>query len=843
MDNVCGYKIKVIHQSYDEFLAQLTQADLILTPTRRLATRLNKDCAQWMAKKNKNVWHIDIVSITGWFDRLWQDYQDDNDNPPMQRLNAWQNQLIWQEIINAEPSPLLRKDAAAQMAEQAWILLKEWCIPWQSLVNENVSTDIQTFIDWCQQYQEACSKKNVLDSASVLEYLNPKLSHKIYLIGFTDIKPAVQRIFTLLCEQGSSIEILEYREKALVYCAAQLNAHTELEQAALWAKSKLAQNPNEPIGVIIPDLALRFNEVDRVFAKTLMPQTILANHYHSQKPYNISSGNRLSDYPVISIVFELFKYNLRKMPVDHLSKILLSPFITGGVSEHLNRSQIDLEIKKRGQEYVAPPTIVSIPPLNDSLLKPSLWVELFKIYLNAWGWPGERVLNSLEYQLVKRFYELLNDFASLDCIQKPLSYTAAHHLLFQQAQKLLFQGESENAPLQILGALEGEGLYFQALWVMGLHHENWPQACSPHPFIPIELQRQHFMPHASSEREYIFASHLTQRFTQQAKQVILSYPQQENDKHLMPSRLIRDYPAYHSTVIVQMPALYDQELILESWFESPIPLNKNNYIAGGVGLLQSQSACPFQAFARYRLKAKSPDPRQSGLSFAQRGELVHAALEFFWKKIKTSKALSILSSAELEAGIHQAINYAIKQIPAHTVSAMHLVLETNRLQALLKQWLDFELKRPAFTVLETEKSIEISLSTIKLKTRIDRIDQLATGEIVLIDYKTGIINQPDWLDTRPLSLQLPLYAMSHMPTQGIAFAMVKANEHKFIDLMAHQTPNQLNLSWPEVLAHWHQVLTTLADEFYQGVATVTPQEAQTTCRYCNLDILCRVRNN
>ena len=432
MDNVCGYKIKVIHQSYDEFLAQLTQADLILTPTRRLATRLNKDCAQWMAKKNKNVWHIDIVSITGWFDRLWQDYQDDNDNPPMQRLNAWQNQLIWQEIINAEPSPLLRKDAAAQMAEQAWILLKEWCIPWQSLVNENVSTDIQTFIDWCQQYQEACSKKNVLDSASVLEYLNPKLSHKIYLIGFTDIKPAVQRIFTLLCEQGSSIEILEYREKALVYCAAQLNAHTELEQAALWAKSKLAQNPNEPIGVIIPDLALRFNEVDRVFAKTLMPQTILANHYHSQKPYNISSGNRLSDYPVISIVFELFKYNLRKMPVDHLSKILLSPFITGGVSEHLNRSQIDLEIKKRGQEYVAPPTIVSIPPLNDSLLKPSLWVELFKIYLNAWGWPGERVLNSLEYQLVKRFYELLNDFASLDCIQKPLSYTAAHHLLFQQ---------------------------------------------------------------------------------------------------------------------------------------------------------------------------------------------------------------------------------------------------------------------------------------------------------------------------------------------------------------------------------------------------------------------------
>ncbi|MFA6037273.1 MAG: PD-(D/E)XK nuclease family protein [Legionellales bacterium] len=737
MDNVCGYKIKTIDKSYADFLTELEQADLILTPTRRLATRLNQDYAQL----KKNVWQIDIISMNGWVERLWQDHQDNADHPCFLRLNDWQNQIFWQNITDNNPS-------MAYLAQQAWSLLKDWNIDFASIDSANVSSDIQVFLNWCQQYQEACTAKNFIDKASVLNHLKPAREHlnKIYLIGFTDIKPSIQKIIESLKKQGVHLEILEYCvPNAQVHCAPQLNIKDELIQAALWAKNLIAQNPKAPIGIIIPDLASRFSEVDDIFSRILMPETLLANHYHDKKTYNISSGKKLIDFPIIAKALELLKTNQ------------------------------DLH-----------------------------------------NWPGDRVLNSEEYQVVKRFYELLNEAAMLDLVQPRSSY---YNLLYQQASNIIFQGESEYAPIQILGALEGEGLYFHALWVTGLHHENWPPVSKPHPFLPIDLQRENNMPHASSEREYTFAAHLTQRFTQQAHQVILSYPLQEDDKRLIPSRLISDYPILNNKYALPDCEFYDKNLILESWNDLPVPLKSKQKMKGGIGLLQSQSVCPFQAFARYRLKARTLEPEQTGLTYAQRGELVHAALEFFWKNIKSSDNLNLDQSE----AIKNAVNFAVKKLPV----TMHIELEKNRLNQLLMQWLKYEKNRPAFNVIDTEKNIEINFENLTLHARIDRIDQLATGEILLIDYKTGQANITE--------VQLPLYAISQPQASGVAIAKVKANEHHL------QIIDDYELPWNEMLAQWEQTLSTLADDFTKGEAQVSPDGEQ-TCRYCDLELLCRVRS-
>ena len=50
------------------------------------------------------------------------------------------------------------------------------------------------------------------------------------------------------------------------------------------------------------------------------------------------------------------------------------------------------------------------------------------------------------------------------------------------------------------------GLRFDHLWVMGLHHEAWPQSANPNPFLPIALQREHKLPHSSADRELEFAA-------------------------------------------------------------------------------------------------------------------------------------------------------------------------------------------------------------------------------------------------------------------------------------------------------------------------------------------------
>ncbi len=770
MGNVCGYKTNVIHD-YQAFLSELGNADLILTPTRRLASRLNQDYAKLQAKQNNSVWKIDIISLNGWLERLWQERQDDVDQTYMTRLNAWQNLLIWQSFTD-------NNEQLARLAIQAWSSLKEWNIDWQSIDTHSVSSDIQVFLTWCQHYQARCDKENLCDSASMLALLKPNANNinKIYLIGFTDIKPAVLK---LLESVNTSIEILEYRvPDAIINHTPQVDANSELVQAALWAKALLKQELSAPIGIIIPDLAKRFNEVENIFSRILMPETLLANHYHDQKPYNISSGNKLSDFHIIATAFNLLR----------------------NLSLQAERSN------------------------------PGDWSETIKNHLHSSGWPGERVLNSLEYQVVKRFYELLTDYATLDRVQEKISYITAVNQIYQQASTVIFQGESEHAPLQILGALEGEGLYFHALWVMGLHHENWPPPSAPHPFLPIDLQRQHHMPHASQEREYIFASHLTERFTEQAHHVILSYPQIIEDKTLLPSHLIRDYPILNQKIHDEL-AVFDPNLNLETWQDVNVPFKKDK-VSGGVGLLQSQSVCPFQAFARYRLKVAIEEPAQTGLTFAERGELTHAALEFFWKNIETSSAMHALNNDELNEMIKTSVDHALKQF----TPSKHLDLEKIRLHKLLNEWLQLEKTRPEFKVIHTEKSIDIKLSNLKLRTRIDRIDQLPSGEVILIDYKTGQIYQNDWLEARPRQVQLPLYAISFPIASSVAIAKVKANDLQF----QHHT--EFDLSWDEMKVHWQNVLSELADEFFEGEAIVAPLDGEHTCQYCGLALLCRIRS-
>jgi ATP-dependent helicase/nuclease subunit B len=63
----------------------------------------------------------------------------------------------------------------------------------------------------------------------------------------------------------------------------------------------------------------------------------------------------------------------------------------------------------------------------------------------------------------------------------------------------LFQPESPDAPIQVLGVLESLGLEFDALWVSGLTDDVWPMRARPNPFLPPALQKKAGIREASPE--------------------------------------------------------------------------------------------------------------------------------------------------------------------------------------------------------------------------------------------------------------------------------------------------------------------------------------------------------
>src|SRR5690606_20663778 len=72
-----------------------------------------------------------------------------------------------------------------------------------------------------------------------------------------------------------------------------------------------------------------------------------------------------------------------------------------------------------------------------------------------------------------------------------------------------------------------------------------------------------------------------------------------------------------------------------------------------------------------------------------------------------------------------------------------------------------EAQRPAFSVYELGRRYVWQYKHLELGMQIDRIDQLTDGRWVVIDYKSGngpVDPKSCWTRSRPVDLQLPLYA-------------------------------------------------------------------------------------
>ena len=171
-------------------------------------------------------------------------------------------------------------------------------------------------------------------------------------------------------------------------------------------------------------------------------------------------------------------------------------------------------------------------------------------------------------------------------------------------------------------------------------------------------------------------------------------------------------------------------------------------------------------------------------------------------------------------------------------------LERMRLARLAREWLSVEGERGDFEVVAREEKRTLAAGGLSFSGRIDRMDKLAAGGHVLIDYKTGRATPNDWLDERPDDPQLPLYAIAAKEDiAGVAYARIKTGEMRFMGFTreADQLPKaKAAESWPGLFAVWRRELDVLGREFAQGVAAVDPKRGLATCRHCDLHPLCRV---
>jgi RecB family exonuclease len=285
-------------------------------------------------------------------------------------------------------------------------------------------------------------------------------------------------------------------------------------------------------------------------------------------------------------------------------------------------------------------------------------------------------------------------------------------------------------------------------------------------------------------------------------------------------------------------------------------------VRGGVDVVESQSTCPFQAFARHRLGARAPSETGSGLSAVERGILLHRTLAAFWQDVGDQSALVALDEDELRARVEQAVDAARNEFDPRRWRALPPAVaqaESTRLAATLHAWVvSVERERPPFRVIATEVPGRLALGGLELAFRVDRVDALAAGGLAIIDYKSGRAPGPArWFAVRPAGTQVGLYALAQRarspdePVVAAVYGELKAGAVSANGLAAdvsfwpglrslHGVKGVAFATWSDVEAAWRHGYGALAADFREGRAAVAPRDAA-ACRLCDLQPLCRIQ--
>jgi probable DNA repair protein len=827
-------------QLFERLAGGLAAGVTVLTPNRRLAQSLVLEFDVFQTGRKLQSWDAaDILPFDAFVQRFYEEalYSEAAADLPA-LLTPAQEQALWEEALAG--ADLLVVPQAAAQAREAWGLAHQWRIG-AGPGNE----DAAAFSRWRRIYEKRT--QGSIDSARLPDLIagllgKLKLPKVVVLYAFGVVNPRAKEFFAALEKNGVEVLFSEAEKRtAIALKTPYPSAREELEAAAAWARTRLEAG-RQRIGVVVPDLQARRKEVVRVFARVM----------GSRQPCNVSLGMPLSQYPIVAAALLILNFSSREITFEEASRLVRSPFIGGAESGMAARARLDARLREN-----APPRLglAKLIGLTDgafrSLLEkvfalksekassPHDWARHFTRVLEAAGFPGERVLDSDEFQARAKFEDALSEFARLAVVSPKMGFPAAISHLTYQCENTLFQPESPDAPVQVLGVLESQGLEFDALWVSGMTDDVWPPRARPNPFLSIPLQRAAKLPQVSAEGSLLFSTSITEGWQGAAEEVVFSWPAMEEDRVLIASPLIASVPekkiSFEKFENHRDTTFAAQRL--ENVPGDQAPALGTTKPRGGTRILADQAACPFRAFARHRLGAEELGEAVPGPDAMERGRMLHTLMKELWDQLKNSLALTNDNSSVIEGAAAAAVKEAGLDEPL-------VGMERKRLARLAREWLEIEKTRPAFKVLHLEKKMLLKTAGLELSGRIDRMDELASGGHAVIDYKAGSPTPNDWMGARPGEPQLPLYALSAKEeVTAVAFAKLKTGQMRYMgfsrdeDAIPGVKPSE---DWATHLAAWREDIDALGAGFAAGEARVDPKNGLATCRYCDLQTLCRV---
>lgn len=744
---------------------------------------------------------------------------------------------------------------------------------------------------------------------------------ELLLFGFDRLTPADRTLLRTLIGRGVRLRAcraaLARRPGAVAPVHRPfVDEEAQLRALGTWVRGVLRERPG---GAVLVAPAQRVTagtpaarQIARALDDALVPVALLPSMADLPRPWRFALQGNVADQALCRSAIAWLALTGTRIDADAFSSLMHDAGVSLEAAEQSARALFDVWLRQHGWVQVA---VRELPGLlrrygrrgrRPHRLERALeaadaalacadrasaddWVRRFRTLLAAVAWPRPPETPE-EQQAVDEFGVALARLADAAPLLGTMSGEEALRRLVRLLGAVTLRADHAD-PAVLVAPLEAAmAMDVDALWLLDLDAAQWPPAPRVHPLIGTPLARQVGLAEASAAGQRARAEFLLRRAVRAAPTVVVSSATLHGEQRVPPSPLLAAAGVATATVVEAGavgpggPRLPVTRTALECLHDDQGPplastdadrraadgsstdpgVAVEPVTRGGAGVLAHQAECPFRAFAAVRLDAVGlPDPMRCARQ--RRGVLLHAALASLWTDIGGRDALRRRLTAGTLPG---QIAAALAAARAHEEGRGHAPLapalaavEARSLGATLLDWLRLEAAREDFRVVAVEQQHAVAIGGLRLTVRVDRLDESAAGQRLVIDYKSGAeAAAGGWRGARPHAPQLPLYAVTlEPPPQAVAFALLARGAQRFSGLAAADgllpgVPGVAGTAdgadpadgaarddpWRARLARWREVLAALAGEFGAGHAPVRPHRGMTTCQFCELSSLCRI---
>jgi ATP-dependent helicase/nuclease subunit B len=822
-------------------------------PTRQRVRAVQLAHAAAQLANGARVWTTpDVMTPSAWARRQCQRAAEVSPEEWPRILGPAEEWLLWRQAAEqaARGYPILDTGALAESLQRSSERAAEYGVTLGAAAS---GSEAGLLYETQQIFAARCRDMNAASVSALVPRLREGTDPRALLLcGFDAVPP---RLAALAAAPAPDTAGAPARSPTAPRGVRTADAQSQMEAIAAWCCERLRGQPDARLLVMLPGPAGAHERLAALISAALDPGAALEGNRAPGALVGIEGGAPFGSLALPSQGFtSLALLAGAHIDIDSVSRWLTAPY--WGSLGSAPRAALALTLRQRavasfnlrellGALQLAPPQQQVAARALDALLRraagilgesgasPRRWSERFEAALAALGWPGSLPPDSELQQTRLRWRELLEEFGELAVSVGNLSRQPALELLRAFALRTPYRPADADVAVTISPMLADPVVIYDGIWVGSLSADVLPQPVAPDPFLPLRAQLEAGIAQASAAGRRSQARALLGAWRLGAAQLVLSVPAWEKDVELLPSPALADL-----VLRTEQPASLwlPQRLHRDGCTERLDDLrgtafNPRTPLPSGTRALTLQNACAFRAYAELRLGAAPAEHADPGVPMDQRGLLLHAALQLLWERLRDSQALHALDERAL------------------AVLSPALERECRRAQRLIRRLCELELTRPPFTVEATEHLTELALGGGRVRMRLDRVDAIAGGRVVL-DYKSGRPVSPDWFGERPAHPQLLAY-LGALGRDVVALATVNltAREVRFsgVAAAADLLPKVKALpgagagaaaDWSAQQRSWTSLIERLIRAFLQGDARVDP--APGACDYCHVTDICRI---